>query len=165
MFGIVRHGDAPLQRRPADGQVGHAGFQLADDLIAPDFRSQEPRVLLDVRNHPRHILSEPEEVRRLRDEKDRLRQELEEAEKVYYGAMFWVAYPAGLAAVIVGLLFPVQVIGAGLLFGGLFSLTAGCYSYWDRMDGWLRFGSLLIALLVIFILGSLRYRTPAIPRS
>jgi hypothetical protein len=105
-----------------------------------------------------------EKVRRLRQEQERLQDELERAERVFYRTMFWVAYPVGLLATVVGLFFPVQVIGAGMLFGGLFSLTAGCYSYWDHMDAWLRFGSLLVALLLLLVLGTGRFRPgPAHP--
>ena len=94
----------------------------------------------------------------LRDEKDRLDREREEAWRAYYRAMFWVAYPVGLVAVIVGTFVGVQVVGSALMYGGLASLTTGCYSYWDRMDGWLRFGSLLVALAVLLALGIWRFR-------
>jgi hypothetical protein len=97
----------------------------------------------------------------LRKEKDKLETELDEAEKVFYRDMFKVCYPIGLLSVIVGLLFRLQVVGAGLLFGGLFTLTTGCYSYWDRMDAWSRFGSLILVLVVLLAMGTWRYwRTP-----
>src|SRR5262249_41979392 len=83
----------------------------------------------------------------------------EAEQRAYYHDMFWVAYPVGLVALVVGLFFPVQAVGAGLLFGGLISLGEGCYSYRDRMDGWLRFGSLVVALLTLLVLGS--WRSPA----
>jgi len=100
---------------------------------------------------------EKSEKENLRREKDRLEKEQDEAEREYYGTMFWVAYPVGLVAIVLGLFFPVQTVGTGLMFGGLASLTAGCYSYWDKMDGWLRFGSLLLALLVLLVLGTWRF--------
>lgn len=100
----------------------------------------------------------------LRREKERLEEELDEAERVYYGQMFWVAYPVGLLAFIAGIFFPVQAVGAGLMFGGLSSLAAGCYSYWDRMDAWLRFGSLVIALVGVLVLGTWRF-WPVRPRN
>jgi hypothetical protein len=93
-----------------------------------------------------------------RQEKDRRQAELDEEERVFFCVMFWAAYPIGLLAIIIGIFFPVQVIGAGLMFGGLSSLTAGCYSYWDKMDGWLRFGSLVVALVVVLVLGACRFR-------
>ena len=98
------------------------------------------------------------EKEKFRAEKDHLVAQLDEAERVYYGHMFWVAYPVGLVAVIVGTFFPVQVVGAGLMFGGLSSLAAGCYSYWDRMGDHLRFGSLVVAVAVVLALGTWRFR-------
>jgi len=98
------------------------------------------------------------EKEKLRQEKDRLEKELDEAERVFYRAMFWVAYPVGLLAIILGILFPVQTVGAGLMFGGLSSLAMGCYSYWDKMGDWLRPGSLLVALVVLLVLGTWKFR-------
>ncbi|OAI50201.1 hypothetical protein AYO44_05890 [Planctomycetaceae bacterium SCGC AG-212-F19] len=98
------------------------------------------------------------EKEQLRQEKDRQQDVLDEAERVYYRAMFWVAYPIGLVAIIVGIFFPVQSVGGGLMFGGLNSLTAGCYSYWDKMEGGERFGSLVVALIVLLVLGTWRFR-------
>jgi hypothetical protein len=95
---------------------------------------------------------------KLREEKDRLDEELKEAERVFYGHMFWVAYPIGLVAIVLGTFYPVQAVGAGLMFGGLSALTAGCYSHWDEMSEWLRFGSLVLALVVVLVLGTLRFR-------
>jgi hypothetical protein len=99
------------------------------------------------------------EAEQLGKEKERLGKEKEEAERVYYGHMFWVAYTVGLLALVVGTFFPVQSVGSGLMFGGLSSLTAGCYSYWDKMGDRLRFGSLVVALAVLLVLGTWRYRS------
>jgi hypothetical protein len=44
------------------------------------------------------------------------------------------------------------------MFGGLIALAQGCYSYWDRMDDKLRFGSVVAALLVVLVLGTWRFR-------
>jgi energy-coupling factor transporter transmembrane protein EcfT len=94
---------------------------------------------------------------KLRRERDRLQAEEEEAQRQFYHDMFWVAYPTGLVATILGVFFPVQAVGAGLMFGGLISLATGCYAYWDRMDAWLRLGSLVVALLVLLALGTWRF--------
>src|SRR5438128_5867374 len=98
------------------------------------------------------------EKEKLREERDRLEEQNEEAKRVHYGHMFWVAYPVGLVALIVGTFFPVQAVGAGLMFGGLISLAAGCYAYWDKMEDSLRFVSLVVALVVLLGLGTWRFR-------
>jgi hypothetical protein len=101
--------------------------------------------------------TDPAAKENLRQERERLEDELEEAERIHYGHKFWVAYPVGLAAFVVGTFFFVQTVAAGLMFGGLFALTAGCYAYWDRMGDWLRFGSLIVALIVVLVLGIWRF--------
>jgi hypothetical protein len=94
-------------------------------------------------------------------EKERVEKDHEQAEKAFYRRMFWVAYPVGLLALAIGVLVPVQAVGAGLMFGGIFTLTAGCYSAWDELGRWTHFASLVIALLTLVILGLWRFR-PAI---
>jgi hypothetical protein len=101
-----------------------------------------------------------DEKAKIREEKDRLENERDEQERRFYGHMFWVACPLGLGTFIIGIVFPVQAVGGGLMFGGLISLAVGCYSYWDRMGDNLRFASLVIALLVVSALGTWRFRTP-----
>lgn len=101
---------------------------------------------------------EESEKEKHRAEKDRLEKELEQEERVFFGNMFWVAYPVGLAAIILGTFFRVQAVGAGLMFSGLGCLGTGCYSYWDRMGDWLRLGSLALALLTVIVLGTWRFR-------
>jgi hypothetical protein len=99
-----------------------------------------------------------EEKERLRQEKAQRKQELEEAFRCYYRDMFYAAYPVGILALIVGAFLSVQAVGAGLMFGGLFTLGEGCYCYWDKMGDPMRFGSLLIALVVVVALGC--YKLP-----
>lgn len=70
---------------------------------------------------------------KLYQEQYRLEDEMEAAWRDYYRTMFWVAYPIGLVTLIIGVFFPVHAVGAGLMFGGLSSLSAGCYSYWDSV--------------------------------
>jgi len=125
----------------------------AQAKIEEQIKDLESRMKEEPQNRER-LRAEREKLRKERDDR---RDEFEAAEKVFYGRMFWVAYPIGLVAIIIGTFFPVQAVGAGLQFGGLASLTAGCYSYWDRMDAWLRFGSLVVALVVLLALGTWRF--------
>ena len=97
------------------------------------------------------------EKEKLREERDRLAKDHEEAERVFYRDMFWVAYPVGLVALILGIFFPVQPVGSGAVIGGLSTLGTGCYSYWDKMEGWHRFASLVVVLFVLILLGAWRF--------
>jgi hypothetical protein len=88
-----------------------------------------------------------------RDEAQRLMKLIDQEKRLFYRAMFWVSFPIGLAALVAGLLLRAVAVGTGLAFGGMCTLTAGCYSYWDDMGDALRFFSLLIVLVVLIAIG------------
>lgn len=96
-----------------------------------------------------------------RDEAERLTKLINEERRLFYRAMFWVGFPIGLTALVVGLFLRSVAVGTGLAFGGLCTLTAGCYSYWDDMGDALRFFSLLIVLAILMAIGLLKFRQPA----
>jgi hypothetical protein len=64
----------------------------------------------------------------------------------YQKSLFFVALPAGILLVVVGAIMKVTAIGNGLVFGGVFTLIVGYYSYWSQLSDLLKFSSLLIAL-------------------
>ena len=64
-----------------------------------------------------------------------------------------MAAPAGIAAIVVGSFLSVQAIGAGLIFGGIFTITDGYCWYWTELEDWMRFLSLLIAFVVLVVIG------------
>ena len=98
---------------------------------------------------------------RVRDEQDRLTKLIDEEQRHFYGAMFWVGFPIGLAALVAGLFLRPVAVGTGLAFGGLCTLTAGCYSYWNDMGDALRFFSLLVVLAIVVAVGLLKFGRPA----
>jgi hypothetical protein len=91
------------------------------------------------------------------EEHERHRKLIEEEQRLYYRAMFWISYPIGLSALVVGLFLPALPIGTAIAFGGLCTLATGCYSYWDDMGDALRFCSLLIVLAIITGIGLLKF--------
>lgn len=97
------------------------------------------------------------------DESMRLAKLIEEQRRLFYRAMFWVGFPIGLTALVVGLFLRHVAVGTGLAFGGLCTLTAGCYSYWDDMGDVLRFVSLLIVLVILIVIGLRKFGRPAPP--
>jgi hypothetical protein len=74
--------------------------------------------------------------------------------------MFWVGFPIGLGALVAGFFIRTVAVGTGLSFGGLCTLTAGCYSYWNDMGDALRFFSLLIVLVTVVGIGLARFGRP-----
>jgi hypothetical protein len=75
------------------------------------------------------------------------------AEKVFEKHLFAVAVPLGLAAIIVGAFFLSPAIGAGLMFGGIFSVCDGYFNYWSELSATLKFFSLLAAFIVLILVG------------
>jgi len=96
-----------------------------------------------------------------RDEQQRLSKRIDEEQRAFYRAMFWVGFPIGLSGLVVGLFLRNVPVGTGLAFGGLCTLTAGCYSYWDDMGDALRFFSLLIVLMILIAIGLRKFGRPA----
>lgn len=88
-----------------------------------------------------------------RNARDKIEKDYKEAEKGFNRRMFWVTYPLGILAVLIGLVIPVQSVGAGLMFGGICALSAGCYSAWDDIGRWAHFWSLIVALLGVIVAG------------
>jgi hypothetical protein len=96
-----------------------------------------------------------------RDERQRLAGLIDEEQRLFHRAMFWVGFPIGLAALVLGLLLRHVAVGTALAFGGVCTLTAGCYSYWDHMGDALRFASLLVVLVILVAIGLLKFGRPA----
>jgi hypothetical protein len=97
-----------------------------------------------------------------RNKADALRKEIESERRAFYQAMFWVGFPIGFATLVAGLFVRTVPVGSGLAFGGLCTLTAGCYSYWNDMGDTLRFVSLVIVLISVTVIGLIRYQRPPV---
>ena len=67
--------------------------------------------------------------------------------------LFAVAVPLGLVAIVVGAFLPIQAIGTGLMFGGIFSICDGYFNYWSELSAQLKFLSLLAAFIVLVVVG------------
>lgn len=95
-----------------------------------------------------------------RDRFEEVRKEIEQEQRGFYRSMFWVACPIGYTALVIGLFLRTVPVGTALAFGGLCTLTSGCYSYWDSMGDVLRFFSLLIVLVTVVAIGLVKFGHP-----
>ena len=64
--------------------------------------------------------------------------------------------PLGVAAILIGAYIPLHAIGTGLIFGGIFTVAWGYWSYWFYLDDWVRFVSLLAGFLTLLFVGHRR---------
>jgi hypothetical protein len=103
--------------------------------------------------HQRYENASPEERKELQAENDRLYRERREKEKHFQKYLFFVGVPLGILAIIVGAFLPIQAIGTGLMFGGIFSVCDGYINYWSELSDALRFASLLVAFIVLVTIG------------
>lgn len=121
----------------------------------------EMKSLMDQRRRAQEETYDTKDVAargKARDEQQRLGKLIDEEQRRFYRAMFWVGFPIGLTALVAGLFLRPVAVGTGLAFGGLSTLTAGCYSYWDNMGDGLRFFSLLIVLVILITIGTQKFR-------
>ena len=94
-----------------------------------------------------------EEVKKYQKERQQKDQLFRSAQKVFQKHLFVVAVPIGIAAIVLGALSPVQAVGTGLMFGGIFTLMDGYFWYWSELQDWMRFLSLLLAFIVLIYIG------------
>jgi len=104
-------------------------------------------------NYSQYQGATPEEKERLRAEDDKRREKYKQHRKMFERHLFYVATPIGIAAIIIGATLAVQAVGAGLIFGGIFTLVDGYCWYWSELQDWMRFLSLLAAFIVLVACG------------
>ncbi|MDD3297091.1 MAG: hypothetical protein PHU64_07035 [Candidatus Omnitrophica bacterium] len=117
--------------------------------FAPKPKWQDYRVQI---NYNYSNLS-PEEKAKYDSDKERLNKEYRAKQKEFEKVLFAVAVPLGIAAIIIGSLLPIQAIGTGLMFGGIFNICNGYVNYWSELNDVLRFLSLLLAFIVLLVIG------------
>lgn len=101
---------------------------------------------------------EPQEIRCITDpcpqgycDRDyQCRNEFEEAMKVRSRNVFFVALPLGIVIIVLGaFIFGLEVVGAGLMGGGVGTLIYGAGAYWPYSKNWIRFLISLVGLAVL----------------
>lgn len=95
----------------------------------------------------------PEEKARIDQERKAHQEKRRKDEKRFARHLFFAATPVGIFAIVFGSLTPVQAVGTGLMFGGIFTLTEGYCMYWSELADWMRFLSLLAAFAILIFIG------------
>jgi len=97
--------------------------------------------------------SSPGDRQNMETQRRQRETERKAALKVFQTHLFAVAVPLGLAAMLAGAFCRGPAIGAGLMFGGIFSVCNGYYNCWSELSATLRFLSLLAAMVVLIYIG------------
>ena len=78
------------------------------------------------------------------------RQEYDDASEVYSRNIFMVTIPLGIAIIALGALaFGLEVVGAGLMGGGVGTILYGVGGFWRFAQDWLKFLISLVGLVAL----------------
>jgi hypothetical protein len=90
-------------------------------------------------------------------ERQKVQQERQEQYKAaaqdFARHLVLISTPLGVAAILIGAYLALHAIGTGLIFGGIFTVAWGYWSYWTFLEDWVRFISLLAGFLILLFVG------------
>ncbi len=106
----------------------------------------------------------PQAERQAYEEQQQARREAyNRAAKEFSRVLSFVAIPLGALAILIGAYLANAAIGTGLIFGGIFAVVWGYWSYWFHLDDWFRFASLAIGFAVLLFVGFFKLKPPKAP--
>jgi len=100
--------------------------------------------------------TQPEERKACIQKQEAERQAYAAAAKEFARWVVVVATPLGVAAILIGAYLKLYAIGTGLIFGGIFTVAFGYWGYWQYLDDWMRFLSLLVGFGILLFVGYFR---------
>jgi hypothetical protein len=103
-----------------------------------------------------------EERRECEEKRQAERAAYEAAAKSFSRILVLIATPLGVAAILVGASLSLYAIGTGLILGGIFAVGCGYWSYWQYLEDWARFVSLLAGFAILLFVG---YRRISVGRT
>ena len=89
----------------------------------------------------------------LRDQREHMEEELSTQQRASSRLHFFVGAPLGIAVTVAGSLVGAPAIGGGLMLGGIFTFTEGCFYRWGDLEPVGRFLVLLVAFAVLLWIG------------
>jgi len=87
-----------------------------------------------------------------------LNDSYKEHRKPYKRVLFYTSLSVGLISIIIGSITKITSLGFGFVFGGIYLLVSGYASHWDKLSKYVRFSSLLLALILIIAMAYLLMR-------
>ena len=115
------------------------------------------------KNIPPFVANEPQEQRVARAQAQKAAGDaFRAAQQVFARQLVLVAVPLGIVAILIGSFLKMNSIGAGLMFGGLFSVGLGYWHYWQYLQDWALFISALAGLIVFLAVGRRLITSPPV---
>jgi hypothetical protein len=109
----------------------------------------------------------PEERQQYIEEQQQRQKEARANQETYAAAakefarhLVIVSTPLGVAAILIGAYLPLYAIGTGLIFAGIFTVGSGYWSYWNYLEDWVKFVSLLAGFAILLFVGYYRVAGP-----
>jgi hypothetical protein len=78
---------------------------------------------------------------------------IDKATQPFFRAFILVAAPLGIAAMLIGSYLKFRSVGTGLILGGIISVTNAYSDYWNHLDDWIRYVSLILGLCLLIFIG------------
>jgi hypothetical protein len=94
-----------------------------------------------------------EERKTYSDELQHRRDAYGAAAKIFARTLVMISTPLGIAAILLGAFLPLHAIGTGLIFGGIEAVAFGYWTYWQYLEDWMRFVSLLAGFCILVFVG------------
>ena len=101
----------------------------------------------------RYNEASPTEKKILEEEREQQQKQYEDARQFFQRNLFFTAVPIGIVTIIIGSMSAIPGVGAGLMFGGIFTLVDGYCWYWTKLQDWMIFLSLLVAFIILIFIG------------
>ncbi|MBI4451795.1 hypothetical protein HY637_00050 [Candidatus Woesearchaeota archaeon] len=80
-------------------------------------------------------------------------QDYEKSRNIYFRNVFIISGIIGIIVIIIGAVFGITSVSAGLFGGGVLTIIYGTMNYWSELADWARFIILGITLAVLIYLG------------
>ncbi len=116
----------------------------------------------DVKNYyEKHQRASVDEQIQLEEEKNKQDDQYRSAQRNWRQTLFYFAVPIGIIIVILGSMICNHAVGSGMMLGGIFTFTDGCFWFWHDLEPVGRFIALLCAFLCLIWIGHVRLRKEA----
>jgi hypothetical protein len=95
----------------------------------------------------------PEERKEFQEKRRKDVEAFSAANKEFSRVLVMAATPLGIAAILIGSYLAINSIGTGLILGGIIAVAFGYWGYWQYLEDWIRFASLLFGFLILLFVG------------